>query len=72
MYLASPGLAMSYMVGKLEVIRFLADAKRVQGRDFSLRRFHDYLWSNGNVPHSLLRWEMLDDRTDIDAIDQSG
>ena len=71
MYLASPGLAMSYMVGKLEVIRLLADAKRKLGRDFSLRRFHDYLWMNGNVPLSLLRWEMLGDRTDIDAIDQA-
>lgn len=71
MYLASPGLAMSYMVGKLEVIRLLADAKRKLGRDFSLRWFHDYLWMNGNVPLSLLRWEMLGDRTDIDAIDRA-
>ncbi len=71
MYLASPGLAMSYMVGKLEVIRLLADAKRMLGREFSLRWFHDYLWQNGNVPHSLLRWEMLDDPSDIHAIDRA-
>lgn len=70
MYLASPGLAMSYMFGKLEVIRLLGDAKRTLGEEFSLRWFHDYLWSNGNVPHSLLRWEMLDDPSDIHAIDQ--
>ena len=72
MYLASPGLAMSYMVGKLEVIRLLADAKRVLGKDFSLRWFHDYLWANGNVPHSLLRWEMLDDRSDIERLGVGG
>ena len=71
MYLAGPGLAMSYMVGKLEVIRLLADAKRVLGDDFSLWRFHDHLWTNGNVPHSLLRWEILDDPSDIQAIDQA-
>ena len=70
MYLAGPGLAMSYMVGKLEVIRLLADAKRMLGDEFSLRWFHDYLWTNGNVPLSLLRWEMLDDPSDIQAIDQ--
>ena len=72
MYLAGPGLAMSYMVGKLEVIRLLGDARRMLGGEFSLRWFHDYLWANGNVPHSLLRWEMLDDPSDIQAIDQAG
>ena len=41
------------------------------GDDFSLRWFHDYLWANGNVPHSLLRWEMMDDPSDIQAIDQA-
>ncbi len=71
MYLANPGLAMSYMVGKLEVIRLLADAKRVKGTDFSLRWFHDHLWNNGNVPLSLLRWEMLDDPSEVRAIDRA-
>ena len=72
MYVSNPGLAMAYMVGKLEVIRLLADAKKKLGADFSLRWFHDHLWNNGNVPISLLRWEMLDDPSDIDAIDQAG
>ena len=72
MYLAGPGLAMSYTVGKLEIIRLLGDAKRVMGDRFSLRRFHDHLWSNGNVPTSLLRWEMLEDPSDIRAIDRAG
>ena len=66
MYVSNPGLAMAYMVGKLEIIRLLADAKKKLGADFSLRWFHDHLWSNGNVPISLLRWEMLDDPSDID------
>lgn len=71
MYLAGPGLAMSYMVGKLEVLRLLADAKRTLGSGFSLRWFHDHLWKNGNVPLSLLRWEMLEDPSDIRSIDQA-
>ena len=57
------------LVGKLEVIRLPGDAKRVLGYEFSLRWFHDYLWSNGNVPISLLRWEMFGDPSDIQAID---
>ncbi len=69
MYVSNPGLAMAYMVGKLEIIRLLADAKKKLGADFSLRWFHDHLWSNGNVPISLLRWEMLDDPSDIEKCD---
>ena len=57
------------LVGKLEVIRLPGDAKRVLGYEFSLRWFHDYLWSNGNVPISLLRWEMFGDPSDIQAMD---
>ena len=34
-----------------------------------MRHFHDYLWYNGNVPLSLLRFEYLDDRSELDAID---
>ena len=69
MYASNPGLAMSYMVGKLEIIRLLGDARRVQGGGFSLRAFHDFLWRNGNVPLSLIRWEMLGDPSDIQAVD---
>jgi len=72
MYVSNPGLAMAYMVGKLEIIRLLGDAKKKLGAEFSLRWFHDHLWSNGNVPISLLRWEMLDDPSDIETIDQAG
>src|SRR2546422_6568360 len=39
--------------------KFLADARLNQKEQFSLRAFHDYLWKNGNVPISLLRWEYL-------------
>ena len=72
MYVSNPGLAMAYMVGKLEIIRLLGDAKKQLRDGFSLRWFHDYLWNNGNVPPSLLRWEMLDDPSDIQAIDRAG
>ena len=68
-YLATPGLAMTYLVGKLELLRLEADAIAAQGDGFSLRRFHDHVWRNGNVPFSLQRWELLGDRSDLDAID---
>lgn len=69
MYLATPGLAMSYHVGKQQLLRLVTDASVAQGADFSLRALHDRVWQNGNVPFSLQRWEILGDRSDLDLID---
>jgi len=65
---ATPGQAMTYQVGKTQVLALLADASRTEG--FSLRAFHDRLWLEGNVPFSLQRWELLDDRRDLDRIEE--
>lgn len=54
-----PGQAITYQIGKLQIMKFLADARQHQGDQFNLRSFHDYLWKNGNVPIALLRWEYL-------------
>jgi hypothetical protein len=69
MYLATPGLAMSYHVGKQQLLRLVTDASVAQGGAFSLRALHDRVWQNGNVPFSLQRWEILGDRSDVDVID---
>ena len=69
MYLATPGLAMSYHVGKQQLLRLVTDAAVSLGAAFSLRALHDRVWQNGNVPFSLQRWEILGDRSDLDAID---
>jgi hypothetical protein len=58
-FAANPGQGLSYQVGKAQIQRFLAAAKRLQGEGFSLQAFHDYLWLNGNVPISLLQLEYL-------------
>ena len=74
-YVATPGLAMSYLVGKHEVMRLVADAAvaaALDGAEFSLRDVHDAVWRNGNVPMSLLRWELLGDRGDVDLLDAAG
>lgn len=66
-FAATPGQAMTYQVGKTQIIGLLADAARRDG--FSLRDFHDRLWREGNVPISLQRWELLDDPRDLDRIE---
>jgi len=55
----NPGQAIGYQIGKIQIEQFLADARLDQGEEFSLRRFHDYLMQNGNVPIALQRWEFL-------------
>src|SRR6266545_1256643 len=55
----SPGGAMTYQIGKLQILKFLADARMQQGEKFNLRAFHDFVWKNGNVPIALQEWEYL-------------
>jgi uncharacterized protein (DUF885 family) len=54
-----PGQAITYQIGKLQIVKFLADARMQEGDKFNLRAFHDFVWKNGNVPISLQRWEFL-------------
>ena len=55
----TPGQAITYQIGKLQIFKFLSDAKITLGGDFNLRHFHDYMMENGNVPIALQRWEYL-------------
>lgn len=68
-FASSPGQALTYQIGKTQIIKLFSDSIEKHGRKFSMRHFHDYLWYNGNVPLSLLRFEYLDDRSELDAID---
>jgi len=70
LFATTPGQAISYQIGKNEILRFLADAKLEKGDKFSLREFHDFLWKNGNVPISLQRWEYLGKDDELQVIEQ--
>jgi len=61
LFASTPGQAISYQIGKVQITDLLADARRAQGSRFSLLQFDDFVWSNGNVPLSLQRWELLGD-----------
>jgi len=58
-FATGPGQAITYQIGKLQIMKFLAEARMQQGEKFSLRAFHDFVWKNGNVPIALQRWEYL-------------
>jgi uncharacterized protein (DUF885 family) len=68
-FASSPGQAITYQIGKLQIIKFLADARLNLKDRFSVRAFHDYLWKNGNVPIALLRWEHLGLTDEIELLD---
>ena len=58
-FAAAPGQAISYQIGKMQTTEFLAEARVREGKSFDLKRFHDYLWANGNVPIALQKEEYL-------------
>ena len=68
-FASSPGQAITYQTGKIQILQMLAEARRIQGSDFNLQDFHDYVWKNGNVPLALQRWEMLGLTDQIDILD---
>lgn len=62
-YLTQPGYGTSYVVGKVQIGRLLADRSVQMGDSFTLGKFMDGFLGGGMVPVSLIRWEMtgLDD-----------
>ena len=64
-FATSPGQAITYQIGKLQIIKFLADGRMQQGEKFNLRSFHDFVWKNGNVPIALQEWELLGDASTV-------
>ena len=71
---SNPGQALTYQIGKTQIIKLFSDAiaqKRAESEVFNMQEFHDYLWLNGNVPLSLLRFEYLNDSSDIELIQKT-
>jgi hypothetical protein len=58
LYLQQPGYGTSYLIGKIEIEKLLAERKREQGEDFRMKRFMDDFNAIGLIPASLIRWEM--------------
>ena len=63
-----PGQAITYQIGKLQILKFLADARMQRSDKFNLRAFHDFVWKNGNIPIALQRWEYLQTDDEIEKL----
>lgn len=68
-FATGPGQAIDYQIGKLQIVKLLAEMRMKQSDRFSLRAFHDFVWKNGNVPISLQRWELVGDPSDVPPIE---
>jgi uncharacterized protein (DUF885 family) len=58
-YIATPGQALAYMVGRLEIQRLRAEAQRRLGDRFDIRGFHDTVLGSGSLPLTVLA-ELVD------------
>ncbi len=67
-----PGQAISYQIGKTQILELIADAVRLDWRTptgpVSLQDVHDFLWLNGNLPIALIRWELLGLTDQLDRV----
>ena len=55
-YIACPGQALSYMLGRLEIESLRSEAQAELGSAFDMKSFHRTVLGNGAVPLSTLRW----------------
>jgi uncharacterized protein DUF885 len=58
LYLQQPGYGTSYLIGKIEIEKLLSERRQQLGEAFTLKRFMDEFSAAGQIPASLLRWEL--------------
>jgi hypothetical protein len=69
LYLQQPGYGISYVVGKVEAEKTLQAVQRRLGTAFTFRKFMDGFLAAGQIPISLVRWEVTGERTpDLEAL----
>jgi hypothetical protein len=57
-YLQQPGYGTSYVVGKVQIDKLMAERAAQLGKNFTLQKFMDEFLGCGMIPVSLSRWEM--------------
>ena len=67
-YLRQPTYAESYVIGKIEVEKLIAEYARQREDTFTLYQFMDEFNGLGMIPVSLMNWEMNGDATEIEEM----
>ena len=64
LYLQQPGYGTSYIIGKVEIEKLLAERKRQLGEKFTMKGFMKEFDDAGLIPASLIRWELTGKKSD--------
>jgi uncharacterized protein (DUF885 family) len=59
-YTYTPTQPMTYIMGKMEILKLRDDFKKAKGKAFNLKKFHDQLLSYGTIPVQMVRERMLE------------
>ncbi|MCK4384863.1 MAG: DUF885 domain-containing protein [candidate division Zixibacteria bacterium] len=59
-YTYTPTQPMTYIMGKMEILKLRDDFKKYKGEAFNLKKFHDQLLSYGTIPVQMVRERMLE------------
>jgi uncharacterized protein (DUF885 family) len=59
-YSYTPTQPMTYIMGKMEILKLRDDFKELKGKAFNLKKFHDQLLSYGTIPIQMVRERMLE------------
>ena len=65
LYLAQPGYGTSYLIGKIQIEKLMAERARELRDAFTLRGFMDEFSAAGVIPVSLIRWELTGNDDEI-------
>jgi uncharacterized protein (DUF885 family) len=59
-YTLTPTYPLSYLLGKLEILKLREEMKKRQGKKFNLKDFHRQFLATGTIPLKLARRELLE------------
>lgn len=65
LYLQQPGYGTSYLIGKIEIERLMAERALQLGDAFTMKAFMEDFHASGVIPVSLVRWELVGERDPI-------